>query len=133
MNPSLKTIYSKIYSSVPTPPIWFLFLLLAWFIFAGVGIWSYASIEIEPPVFDALSYVHKAQSFWTSLLSFQIFNPLSLEPTIRPFGTVLLSYPFGFSDDFSAFYFRSSFIPLIIFGLSPFIFLQYKNFQSGSS
>ena len=131
MNPSLKTIYSKIYSLVLTPPIWFLFLLLTWFIFAGVGIWSYASIEIEPPVFDALSYVHKAQSFWTSLLSFQIFNPLSIEPTIRPFGTVLLSYPFGFSDDFSAFYFRSSFIPLIIFGLSPFIFLQYKKLSVG--
>lgn len=89
-----------------------------WLTALGSGIWEYASSETEPPVFDALSYVQKAQAFWGVIESGEIVNPLSIEPTIRPFGTVLLSYPFGFHDDFRWFYFRSSFIPLVIFTLT---------------
>jgi hypothetical protein len=89
-----------------------------WIIYVAIGLWKYASIETEPPVFDSLSYVQKAQTFWSYVNNGKVFNPLSIEPTIRPFGTVFMSYPFGYVEDFRGFYFRSMFIPIVIFALS---------------
>lgn len=100
-----------------------LFLLLSlWITYLAFSLWSYAAVETEPPVFDALSYVQKAQTFWHAIHEGRPFNPLSLEPTIRPFGTVLLSYPFGYSEDFRGFYFRSMFIPILVLA-ATFLFV----------
>lgn len=88
--------------------------LMIWTTYAGFGIWSYASQETEPPVFDALSYAQKAHTLWAAIDDGKLFNPFSIEPTIRPFGTVLLTYPFGYSDDFRGFYFRTMFIPMVL-------------------
>ncbi|HNU72619.1 MAG TPA: hypothetical protein PKL48_13015, partial [Thermodesulfobacteriota bacterium] len=40
---------------------------------------------------------------------------LNLLPYVRPPGTILLSYPFGFSDDFHGYAFRSVFLPILLF------------------
>lgn len=97
----------------------FLFAVLAvWFIVAGHGIWHYAYLETEPPVFDALSYVQKAQSFWEAVAKAKPFNPFNLVPQIRPFGTVFFTHPFGFSTDFHQFYFLTNFLPAILLAIA---------------
>ncbi|SKC00687.1 MULTISPECIES: hypothetical protein [Luteibacter] len=93
-------------------------ILFAWFAISAYGIWAYASRETEPPVFDALSYVQKAQAFWAAVGSGHLFNPFNLEPPIRPFGTVFFTHPYGFTEDFRPFYFLSEFLPGVILVLS---------------
>jgi hypothetical protein len=48
-------------------------------------------------------------------------NPLKLEPTARPPGSIIMSYPFGFSLDFRGFLFRSVFLPILSIGLAVYI------------
>jgi len=67
------------------------------------------------PFFDQLSYVQKAKNFWDSVAQRKFFNPLNLEPSLRPPGTILMSYPLGFSENTHAFYFRSIFLPITFF------------------
>jgi hypothetical protein len=42
-------------------------------------------------------------------------NPLNLEPVVRPPGTILMSYPFGFSDEYKGFLARSVILPVFLF------------------
>lgn len=91
---------------------------LVWLIVAGSGIWHYAGLEREPPVFDALSYAQKAQAFWHAVASRHFFNPLNIQPDIRPFGTVFFTYPFGFDYTFRSFYFLTNFLPMVFIYLS---------------
>lgn len=86
-----------------------------------IGIWIHAARELQPPVYDALSYVLKARNFWQAFLEYGLFNANAIEPVVRPFATVLVSYPFGYSADFRWFYFRTNAIPSLILGLSVFI------------
>lgn len=94
---------------------------IAWLILLGWLVWQHASASRQPPVYDAATYVVKARNFWTNLHAPQFHNPLNLEPTFRPPGTVLVSYPFGFSTDFRPFYFRTAFLPPVLIGLAVFI------------
>ncbi|MDA5337634.1 hypothetical protein LRM36_04310 [Stenotrophomonas maltophilia] len=87
----------------------------------AVGIWIHAARELQPPIYDALSYVLKAKNFWAAFAERGIFNANAIEPVVRPFATVLVSYPFGYSDDFRGFYFRTNAIPSLLLGLSVFI------------
>jgi hypothetical protein len=96
-------------------------LLGAWLVVSAYGIWKYASKETEPPVFDALSYVQKAQAFWAAVAAGHLFNPLNLEPPIRPFGTVFFTHPYGFTTDFRPFYFLSEYLPSLILALAVFL------------
>ena len=95
---------------VPLPIV----LVSAWLAVIGAAVWSYAAIEVEPPVWDAFSYAVKAFYFWDAVGHGSIFNPLNLPPTARPPGTVLMSYPFGFTTVFQGFYFRSIFVPIVL-------------------
>ena len=92
-----------------------------WLAIVGFEIWSRASSATEPPVWDALSYARKSQAFWAAIDSGMKFNPFGLDPTTRPPGTVLISYPFGFSEQYAGFYFRTNFIPAILLALSVLI------------
>src|SRR5262245_41916028 len=74
----------------------------------------HSSAAVEPPGWDALSYVQKAQTFWGQVHRGALFNPFALPPTVRPPGTVLMSYPFGFSPQFQGFYFRSVYMPIVL-------------------
>ena len=85
-----------------------------WCSVIGAGMAFAALGAMEPPVWDALSYVQKGYKFWHAVGAGKIFNPFALPMTVRPPGTILMSYPFGWSDDFHWFYFRSCFIPITL-------------------
>jgi hypothetical protein len=86
-------------------------LLLA----VGAGIYRKSLQAVAPPVYDAMSYYTKAALVWRALGSGKLVNPLSVEPVVRPPGTILLSGPVGFSADFRPFFFRSVFFPIVLF------------------
>ncbi len=95
----------------------FLSLLLALTIL-GVLIFQRAHVSEQPPFYDALSYAVKAKSFWDTVAQGVWANPLDLRPTVRPPGTILMSYPLGFSEEPQGFYFRSVVLPIVIFALA---------------
>jgi hypothetical protein len=107
-------------------------ILVVWLILIGVAIWPYAEMEVEPPAWDALSYAAKAASFWNAIDHRHFFNPFNLAPTGRPPGTVLMSYPFGFSNDFNAYYFRSIFFPIVLLAAAPYIACYHSGASSRS-
>lgn len=84
-----------------------------WVLLIGLGIWKHAVRAVQPPVYDALTYYQKGKNFWTFFSQGKPINPFSLDPTFRPPGTILMSFPYGFSSDFRAFYFRSVFFPVL--------------------
>ncbi len=83
-----------------------------WYAIAAAGIALAAMSAVEPPVWDSLSYAQKAYTFWQSVHARHLFDPFALPMTVRPPGTILVSYPLGWSDDFRWFYFRTCFIPI---------------------
>ncbi len=96
----------------------------------AVGLWCCAIAiglawavrgAVEPPVWDALSYTLKAYSFWQAIDIGEWFDPFLLPLTDRPPGTILMSYPFGWSDNFRWFYFRSCFIPIMLLAIAIYI------------
>jgi hypothetical protein len=86
--------------------------------FLGITIWAHIRITDQPPIYDTLGYWWKAYNFWQAVHHGHTFNPLNLEPTIRPPGTVLMAYPFGFNPDPRGLYFRSIFFPAVLLLLS---------------
>lgn len=76
---------------------------------------SRISHTIVSPFFDGLNYVEKGMRFWQAVDRGEWVNPLNIEPSKRPPGTVLMSYPAGFSEDPRGFFYRSVAIPLVIF------------------
>jgi hypothetical protein len=90
-------------------------LILLWLLFVGIAVWIHARKAVVPPLYDAFGYFQKGQNFWKDLRSKELVDPLDLPPTLRPPGTVLMSFPFGPSVDFRPFYFRSVFFPIVCF------------------
>ncbi len=88
-------------------------IVILWLIFLGMMIWQHAAKSVQPPLYDPLSYMQKAMSFWEAVDKKTLFNPMNIEPTVRPFGTIIMSYPIGFSTDFTGFKFRSVFFPIV--------------------
>lgn len=88
-------------------------LVVSWLFYLGITIWQHAIHSVQTPWGDALSYLQKAASFWHAVEKGGLFNPLNLSPTVRPPGTILMSYPFGLSTDFHGFHFRSVFLPIL--------------------
>ena len=84
----------------------------------GFGMRERSSRAIAPPIYDALSYFDKGEATWKALKQGKIFGTLNVEPTRRPPGTTLMSFPFGFNPDFHGFLFRSVFIPIFVWGLA---------------
>jgi hypothetical protein len=89
-------------------------LVIGWLAVIGTAEWFYAVAEPEPPEWDVLSYAGKAYYFWDAIEKGEFLGLFDLPPVARPPGTVLMSYPFGFSTFYGAFYFRSVFIPLFL-------------------
>src|SRR5215470_9352698 len=91
-------------------------MLLALLLLAvGVGIFLKTSQALAPPVYDAMSYYAKAASVWRALDSGKVVNPLNVEPVVRPPGAIILSGPVGFSPNFRTFFFRATFLPIVVF------------------
>lgn len=94
--------------------VWLPHVLVAcWLLYLGISIWQHVLHSVQPPLYDSLGYMQKAMHFWQALERGELFNPLNLEPMSRPPGTILMSYPFGFTPDFHGFHFRSVFLPIL--------------------
>src|SRR5262249_54227909 len=100
--------FSQVWKS---PHLW----LAMWLLFLGTTILWHVVQTKQPPTFDALTYFQKAKNCWENLYQLKLKNPLNVDPTFRPPGTILMSYPLGFDSDFHAFYFRSVYFPIICF------------------
>lgn len=87
----------------------------------GYFIWQRTHESYQPPIYDQIQYIQKAKASWENLRNGFPKNPFNVAPTLRPPGTVLISFPFGYTDDYQAFYFRSLFIPFVIWTLSVLI------------
>jgi hypothetical protein len=94
---------------------------MAWLVLAGSLTWMRSRESVLPPLWDQQTYVQKAEAIWTSISKGTGENPLNIEPSVRPPGTVLLTAPLGPLKDFRNFYFRSAFVPVVIMALSVFI------------
>lgn len=92
-----------------------------WLVLAGTFTWQRSRESVVPPLWDQQTYVQKADAVWTSLLKGTGENPLNVEPTVRPPGTVLLTAPLGPLRDFRDFYFRSAFVPVAIMVAAVFL------------
>jgi hypothetical protein len=84
---------------------------LLWLALLAGAIWKHTHVSTQLPIYDSFTYYMKAYNFWEAVRAGRWFNPLNLEPTLRPPGTVLMSYPFGFDPDPRSFYFRSVYFP----------------------
>src|SRR5436305_4338250 len=85
-----------------------------WLLLLALEMWPMVQQSVQPPVYDTLTYFQKAKNFWAAVSMLKLTNPLNLEPVFRPPGTILMSYPVGFTNDFHGFYFRSIFIPILL-------------------
>ena len=88
--------------------------VVLWLLYLWAMVWHRVDISAQTPGYDPLSYLVKAKQFWEAVGRGKIFNPLNIEPVVRPPGTVLISYPFGFSPDYQGFLFRSVFMPVLL-------------------
>src|SRR5260370_11755594 len=88
-------------------------ILFAWVVFLGFAIWHDAKKSTMPPTYDALVYFEKGRNVWQHLKHKTFINPLNVDPSYRPPGTVLMSFPFGSHDAFRGFYFCSVYIPIL--------------------
>jgi hypothetical protein len=94
--------------------VWLPHVLVAcWLLYLGGSIWQHVLHSVQVPLYDAISYMQKAVNFWQSVDKGLFPNPLNLEPTGRPPGTILMSYPLGLTPDFRGFHFRSVFLPIL--------------------
>ncbi len=51
------------------------FQVILWLIFLGVMIWQHAAKSVQPPLYDPLSYMQKAMSFWEAVEKKTPINP----------------------------------------------------------
>lgn len=96
-------------------------LLLAWLILTGSLTWIRSRESVVAPVWDQLSYVMKADAFWDTISTGKITNPLNIEPSSRPPGTILITAPVGPLKDYRNFYFRSAFLPVVLMAVAAFV------------
>jgi hypothetical protein len=96
---------------------------LAWLAAVALLIWFHARVSTQPPIYDAFTYYYKAKLVWGEVLHHHLGwrHLLNIEPSFRPPGTTLMSYPFGFDADFRGFYFRSVFFPVALVFASVFV------------
>ena len=93
------------------PPTLLLVLLLV----IGFGIHEKSVATKIPPIFDSLNYYQKSKEVWEQLSHGHIKNTFNVaRPVFRPPGVALVSYPFGFTKEYSGFFFRNAYIPIVI-------------------
>ncbi len=96
-------------------------LVAAWLTFVGWAIWQHVQASGQPLIYDAISYWLKARNLWVEIAQGHFVNPLNIEPTVRPPGTVLMSYPFGFIESPKGFLFRSVFLGIVFLAAAVFV------------
>jgi hypothetical protein len=93
----------------------------AWLLVLAAAIWTHTHASQQGPLYDAFTYFEKAYRFWTAVETSRWFNPFDVDPTMRPPGTILMSFPLGFVPDPRGFYFRSVYLPSVLLFLSVII------------
>jgi len=96
-------------------------IVVLWLVYLGAMIWQHNVKSVQPPHYDPLTYMQKAMNFWKAVDQGKLFSPLNIEPTNRPPGTILMTYPFKFSPDFKGYHFRSIFFPILCIVLAVYI------------
>ena len=96
-------------------------MVVIWLFAAGGLTWQRSRESVVPPVWDQQTYVQKGEAMWSSLSKQPWQNPLNIQPSSRPPGTVLLTAPLGPLKDVRNFYFRSAFVPVAIIVLAVFL------------
>lgn len=85
-----------------------------WLVFVAWVVWRHVQASEQPLVYDAITYWLKARNFWGEIAQGHFVNPFNVDPTTRPPGTVLMSYPFGFDASVKGFLFRSIFLGIAL-------------------
>ncbi|NDC76695.1 MAG: hypothetical protein EBZ67_02280 [Chitinophagia bacterium] len=80
-----------------------IFLLAAWIAVVGFFMWTRAHQSLTAPGEDPLTYMEKASNSWENAGKGFPESPLDVVPYLRPPGTVLISYPFGYDVDHQGF------------------------------
>ena len=106
------------------------FAIMIWLFFLAIAIWDHAALSQQPPIFDGLSYFLKGKHFWDLLWREHVFNPF-IWPALRPPGTILMSFPFGY-DGVQAFHFRSVFFPIVVSAMAAWISLKGSSAKTES-
>ncbi len=96
-------------------------ILALWLILIGTLTWHASQRCVVPPLWDQQTYVQKAHSFWHAVDARKPFNPLNLNPSVRPPGTVLVTAPLGHETDYRRFYFRSVVMSAALFVIALLI------------
>ncbi len=93
----------------------------------------HAQGSTQPPIYDVIGYYVKAQAVWSQIQDGHFTNPLNIEPIFRPPGTILMSYPLGFSWDFRGMYFRSVFLPIVLIFIAVLLVVRPASIAPNSS
>ena len=95
--------------------------VFVWLAFVAWATWEHIQTSGQPLIHDAITYWLKAKNLWAAVAHGQWVSPLDVEPTTRPPGTVLMSYPFGFEESPKGFLFRSVFLGSALTAFAVFL------------
>src|ERR1700733_8563266 len=84
----------------------------------GGGIRKRVQMAVAPPIYDPISYYSKAELVWSTLAGGDLHGILNGPMAVRPPGTALVLYPFGFRASVHSFLFRSVFAPILIWAIA---------------
>jgi len=84
----------------------------------GGGIWKRTHMAVAPPVYDPITYYMRAELVWSALAKGDLHGILNGPLAVRPPGTALILYPFGFIASVRSFLFRSVFAPILIWAIA---------------
>ena len=93
--------------------VWALVMLLI-----GLGVASKSAKAVAPPWYDAMEYFYKAKTTWQCLSKGDWGAVLEAAPARRPPLTALILYPVGFNTSIQGFFFRSTFVPILLASLA---------------
>ena len=89
----------------------------------GAGVRSKSARAIAPPIGDAIEYLYKAKATWHSISKGNFGALLETQPSRRPPLGPLILYPLGFETSMQSFFFRSTFIPVVVTSCALLILL----------
>jgi hypothetical protein len=84
----------------------------------GIGISKRTQLSVAPPIYDPVGYYLRAQLVWSAIAKGDFHGILTGPMDVRPPGTALILYPFGFKVSVHRFLFRSLFVPILIWSIA---------------
>jgi hypothetical protein len=90
-----------------------------------IGIHNKAYQAVAPPIHDPISYYSKSQIVWDAIVHSHWKSAFD-QFAMRPPGTALILYPFGFVPSIQSFLFRSTFAPVCIWALALMVIILPK-------